>query len=162
MKLSNLLSLQEATASFRAKQLGIDNTPTPEHIENLKWIANNIYDPIKTTFPNMILEVAYRNPQVNKAVGGAKNSQHMVGEAIDIDDKNESRVENKKVFDWVVKNLNFDQIIYEFGDDTGPDWIHISCKRGNVGNRKKITKAIRVTSTVNGKQVSTTRYVPYT
>jgi hypothetical protein len=153
-KISTHLTLEEATASSWARRNGVDNSCTnPEHLENIKWIAKNIYDPIKTNFPNMMLEIAYRTPLVNKAVGGSANSQHMVGEAIDIDDRLERNAENKKVFDWVVKNLNFDQIIWELGDATGPAWLHISCKRGNVGNRKKVTRAI--------KEGTKTKYIPF-
>lgn len=157
MKLSTHLTLEEATASFTAKRLGIRNVPNADQIENLKWLGKAIWDPIKINFPNMVIEVVFRNPEVNKAVGGSANSQHMKGEAIDIDAPKENNAENKKVFDWVVKNLNFDQIIWEFGNDLGPDWLHISCKRNNVGNRKKVTRAIRVVE--NGKTV--TKYVPF-
>lgn len=157
MKLSTHLNLEQATASFTAKRLGIQNVPNADQIENIKWLGKAIWDPIKINFPNMVIEVVFRNPEVNKAVGGSANSQHMRGEAIDIDDEKERTAENKKVFDWVIKTLNFDQIIWEFGNDLGPDWLHISCKRNNVGNRKKITRAIRVVE--NGKTV--TKYIPF-
>lgn len=157
MQISKFLSLDDVTRSFQAKKHGIDNTPDADAIENLKWIGQTLFDPLKAQFPDLFLESAYRNLKVNKLVGGSASSQHLKGEAIDVDDKHERKAENKKVFDFVVKNLDFDQVIWEFGDETGPDWVHISCKRNNLGNRKKITRAVRKLE--NGRFV--TRYLAF-
>jgi D-alanyl-D-alanine dipeptidase len=79
----------------------------------------------------------YRSPELNKLIGGAKASQHNVGEAVDIDLDGK----NGELFSYIVNNLDFDQIIWEFGDDTNPDWVHVSYK--STGNRKQLLKAVK-------------------
>jgi zinc D-Ala-D-Ala carboxypeptidase len=96
----------------------------------------------------------YRSAELNKAVGGALSSQHCSGEAIDIDmDGRPGGVTNKMVFDFIKDNLNFDQLIWEFGTDaTAPDWVHVSYESTGK-QRKQILKAVR--------KGSATSYVPY-
>jgi zinc D-Ala-D-Ala carboxypeptidase len=155
MKLSEHLELSEITRSGTAKRLGIDNTPTPEHIENFKKLAQNIFEPIRKHFGVPIyISSGYRSAALNKATPGASaTSQHSSGEAIDIDmDGHGSKVTNKQIFDYIKANLNFDQLIWEFGTSTNPDWVHVSYESTGK-QRKQILKATRV----NG----VAKYTPY-
>jgi len=151
MKLSEHLTLSEVTKSDTAKRLGIDNNPTPEHLTNLKLLAENIFEPIRKHFGKPIfLSSGYRSKALNSAVpGSSPTSQHCSGEALDLDqDGKQTGVTNKMVFDYIKNNLNFDQLIWEFGTDKNPDWVHVSWESTGK-QRKMILKATRV----NGKTV---------
>lgn len=146
MKLSEHLDLAEVTRSESAKRKGISNEPTVEHLENFKKLAEHIFEPIRNNF-NVPIHISsgYRSKALNTAIGGASNSQHCLGQAIDIDmDGSSSGVTNKMVFDFIKSTLNFDQLIFEFGNANNPDWVHVSY---SDRNRKEILKATRV----NGK-----------
>jgi hypothetical protein len=152
MQLSTNLSLAEVTRSETAKRRGISNMPTPEHIENFKKLAANIFQPIREHFGKpIIISSGYRSAELNKAIGGSLSSQHSSGEAIDID-MDGTDITNKQIFDYIKDNLNFDQMIWEFGTDTNPDWVHVSF----AANRSQ-RKQILVAKKVNGK----TTYTPY-
>jgi zinc D-Ala-D-Ala carboxypeptidase len=154
MKLSEHLDLSEVVRSESAKRKGISNMPTPEHIANFKILAEKVFEPIREHFRCPIhISSGYRSKELNAAIGGSLTSQHCSGEAIDIDmDGTPNGVTNRMVFDYIKDNLEFDQLIYEFGDSNNPDWVHVSYE--TTGNqRKQILKAIRV----NGK----TTYSPY-
>lgn len=154
MKLSEHLDLAEVTRSDSAKRKGISNMPTPEHIENFKKLAENIFEPIRKHFgvPIMISS-GYRSKALNTAIGGSLTSQHCSGEAIDIDmDGTANGVTNKMVFDYIKSNLNFDQLIWEFGTKDAPDWVHVSFESTGK-QRKQILRAIKS----GGK----TAYQPY-
>jgi hypothetical protein len=121
MKLSEHLSLIEVTRSDYAKRNGIDNMPNPEHTENLIELANKIFEPVRKYLNKPIhISSGYRSKELNTKIGGAKNSQHTKGQAIDIDQGN--RKENMEIFDFIKNNLEFDQLINEFNYD----WIHVS------------------------------------
>jgi hypothetical protein len=141
MKLSEHLDLSEVTRSNEAKRKGISNMPTPEHIENFKKLAENIFEPIRKHFGVPILiSSGYRSKELNKAIGGATTSQHLLGQAIDIDmDGSSSGVTNKMVFDYIKANLNFDQLINEFDYS----WVHVSYNPTGK-QRKQILDAIKV------------------
>lgn len=147
MKISKHLSLAEVTRSETAKRNGIDNIPTSEHLENFKLLAEKVFEPIRTHFGVPIhISSGYRSQALNKFIKGSASSQHCKGEAIDIDmDGSSSGVTNKMVFDFIVANLEWDQIIHEFGTDENPDWVHVSYTKGK--NRKQKLKALRT----NGK-----------
>jgi hypothetical protein len=153
MQLSTNLSLAEVTRSETAKRKGISNMPTPEHIENFKKLAVNIFQPIREHFGKPILiSSGYRSAELNKAIGGSSSSsQHCSGEAIDID-MDGTDITNAQIFNYIKENLNFDQMIWEFGTDTNPDWVHVSF----AANRSQ-RKQILVAKKVNGK----TTYIPY-
>jgi hypothetical protein len=152
MQLSTNLSLAEVTRSETAKRRGISNMPTAEHIENFKKLALNIFQPIREHFGKpIIISSGYRSAELNKAIGGSLSSQHSSGEAIDID-MDGTDITNKQIFDYIKDNLNFDQMIWEFGTDTNPDWVHVSF----AANRSQ-RKQILVAKKVNGK----TTYTPY-
>lgn len=141
MKLSEHLDLSEVTRSNEAKRKGISNMPTPEHIENFKKLAENIFEPIRKHFGVPIfVSSGYRSKELNKAIGGASSSQHLLGEAFDIDmDGTSNGVTNKMVFDYIKENLNFDQLINEFNYS----WVHVSFSSKGK-QRKQILDAIKV------------------
>lgn len=160
MQLSKNLALSEVTRSETAKRRGISNMPTPEHIENFKKLAENVFQPIRDHFGVPIrISSGYRSEALNKAIGGAgkmvngkyvPSSQHCTGEAIDIDMDGTS-ITNKQIFDYIKENLEFDQLIWEFGTDANPDWVHVSYSSTGK-QRKQILKAI--------KKGSATSYLP--
>ena len=160
MQLSKNLALSEVTRSETAKRRGISNMPTPEHIENFKKLAENVFQPIRDHFGVPIrISSGYRSEALNKAIGGAgkmvngkyvPSSQHCTGEAIDIDMDGTS-ITNKQIFDYIKANLEFDQLIWEFGTDANPDWVHVSYESTGK-QRKQVLKAI--------KKGSATSYLP--
>jgi hypothetical protein len=143
MKISQHLSLSEVTRSDSAKRHGIDNTPTAEHLENFKLLAEKVFEPIRAHFGVPIhISSGYRSKALNQFVKGSLSSQHCKGEAIDIDmDGSSNGVTNKMIFDFIKEKLDFDQLIWEFGTDLNPDWVHVSYTK--VGNRKQKLKAVR-------------------
>lgn len=144
MKISPHLNLAEVTRSQTAKMNGIDNTPTAEHLENFKLLAEKVFEPIRLHFKTPIfISSGYRSKALNAFIRGSANSQHCKGQAIDIDmDGSKGGVTNKMVFDFIVSRLDFDQVIWEFGTDANPDWVHVSYVK--TGNRKQKLRAVRV------------------
>jgi NADH dehydrogenase FAD-containing subunit len=141
MQLSKNLSLAEVVRSESAKRNGISNTPTKEHLANLVSIALNVFQPIRDHFLVPIhISSGYRSLALNKAVGGSNTSQHSKGQALDID-MDGTKITNKQIFDFIKDNIEFDQLIWEFGTDKNPDWVHVSYAKGK--NRKQILKAVR-------------------
>ena len=127
MKLSKNLSLGEFTLSQTAKREGIDNTPNEKHLEAAKLLAENIFQPIRDHFATPIfISSGYRSDALNEAIGGSKTSQHSKGEALDIDMDHRKGPENEEIFHYIRENLPFDQLIWEFGTDERPDWVHVS------------------------------------
>lgn len=148
MKLSENLDLGELTRSEGAKRAGISNTPTAEHIENMKKLATNIFQPIREHFGVPIfISSGYRSKELNAKIGGSSTSQHSSGEAIDIDmDGSSSGVTNKQVFEYIKANLDFDQLIWEFGTKNNPDWVHVSYE-STGRQRKQVLRAVKVNGT---------------
>jgi hypothetical protein len=148
MKLSQHLSLSEVIRSESAKRNGISNMPTEQHIANFKLLAEKVFEPVRVHFGVPIhISSAYRSIELNRVVKGSLTSQHCTGEAIDVDmDGSPSGVTNKMVFDYIKDNLEFDQLIYEFGDSKNPDWVHVSYESTGK-QRKQVLRAVRV----NGK-----------
>lgn len=127
MRLSRNLSLSEMTKSNTATRLGISNQPTDEHVSNMKELAVNIFQPIREHFKSPIyISSGYRGNELNKAINGSKSSQHCKGEAIDIDMDYKGGPSNADVFTYIKDNLKFDQLIWEFGTDNNPNWVHVS------------------------------------
>lgn len=140
MKLSKNFSLAEATRSETAKRLGIDNTPSEAVIEHLKALAENVFQPIRDHFKKPIhIASGYRSEALNRAIKGAKNSQHMTGQAIDID-MDHTDITNAEVFHFIKDNVDFDQLIWEFGTDENPAWVHVSYRNDGT-NRGRVLKA---------------------
>lgn len=141
MNISEHISIKEALRSNTAKRLGIDNTPDEYTIETMKITAEHIFEPLRNKFNEPIyISSFYRSPELNKAIGGSVKSQHCKGEAIDIDDVY-SKASNADFFNYIKDKLEFDQLIWEFGNDENPDWVHVSYRLGN--NRMRILKAIK-------------------
>lgn len=132
---SKHITLNEATFSTTAVRLKIKNEPSASILESMKLVAEKCFEPLREWYGSPIkVNSFYRSPKLNKAVGGSATSQHSKGEAIDLSAG--SRSENLKLFNWCKENLEFDQLIHEYGDKTGPDWVHISYKK--TGNRNQI------------------------
>ena len=142
MKISEHLELAELIRSESAKRNGISNMPTHEHIENLKKLAEKVFEPIRNHFCKPIrISSGYRSVALNKIIKGAQTSQHSTGEAIDID-MDGTDITNKEIFDYIKNNLSFDQLIWEFGTDNSPDWVHVSYESSGK-QRKEILKATK-------------------
>ena len=132
--ISKHISTAEATESATALRLGIKNTPNEVELETMKYVAENLFEPIREWYDKPIkINSFYRCVALNKAVKGSLTSGHVLGNSIDISGGN--KVENKKIFDFIkTSGLDFDQVINEY-DFT---WIHISLKK--TGNRKQVLK----------------------
>ena len=149
MKISKNITLTEATKSDTATRLGIDNTPNPEVIETMKLTAEKVFQPLREKLGPIRVSSFYRSPDLNRAIGGSKSSQHCKGEAIDCSG---IKVTNAELFKEAMQLPEFDQLIWEFGSDLQPQWIHISYSK--IRNRKQILRAKKL----NGKTI----YVPFT
>ena len=147
MNLSEHLSLAEVIRSETAKRKGISNMPTEEHIANFKLLAENVFEKVRAHFGCPIhISSGYRSKELNDAVGGSQTSQHSKGQAIDIDmDGSANGVSNADVYNFIKDNIEFDQLIWEFGTDSNPDWVHVSYAQGK--NRKQKLKAIKTNGT---------------
>lgn len=152
MKLSEHLDLSEVIRSDSAKRNGISNMPTEEHIANFMLLAEKIFEPIREHFGVPIrISSGYRSKELNAKIGGSSSSQHCKGQAVDLDqDGSTNGVSNADVFNYIKDNLPFDQLIWEFGNEDNPDWVHVSYV---PNGRKQILKAFKL----NG----TTKYFPY-
>lgn len=124
-------SYDELIASSTAKRLGLDNTPTPEEKEKLRRLAIELLQPIRDAWKSpIIVNSAYRSEEVNKAVGGVKNSQHRLGEAADITIGGKDR--NRKLFNFIYKLINQGKIkVGQLIDEYNYSWIHVSLPRTN-------------------------------
>tara|TARA_S200002703_G_C3741398_1_gene227988 strand:- start:198 stop:659 length:462 start_codon:yes stop_codon:yes gene_type:complete len=143
MRLSKNLTLREAIKSNTATRLGINNTPEEWEIHNLRAVAENVFQPVRDHFGVPIaVSSGYRSKELNRAIGGSKYSQHMIGEALDLDADVYGKVTNAEIFNYIKNNLEWDQMIWEFGDDEEPNWVHVSYKESG-NNRKQIKRAYR-------------------
>ena len=143
MNLSKNLTLAEVTKSTTAKRLGIDNTPDEWTTENLRQVAINIFQPLREAFGCPIyVSSGYRSAELNTAIGGSSRSQHVEGRALDLDADVYGGCSNAQIFNWIKENLEFDQLIWEFGDSDNPDWVHVSYVYDGI-NRKRCLKACR-------------------
>ena len=152
MKLSSHLDLSEVTRSDSAKRNGISNMPTPDHIENFKLLAENVFEPIREHFGVPIrISSGYRSKELNdKTKGASKTSDHCFGRAIDIDNDGTS-ITNKQIFNFIKDNLKYKQLIFEFGTDENPAWVHVSYDPNNLKN--ETLKAVKVNNV--------TKYIKY-
>ena len=149
-RISEHISFKEATKSNTALRLNLDNTPNDYQITNMVGLALNIFEPLRKFVGGPIkINSFFRCEQLNRAIGGSSRSQHCEGRAIDLDDTFGHKT-NAEMFQYVKDNLNFAQMIWEFGDDNNPNWVHVSyiSEDENRGRCMKATK-------VNGK----TKYI---
>ena len=140
--ISDHVSFKEGTFSATASRLGLPNVPSKEHLANMQVLAKKVFEPLRVYVGGPIrINSFYRGPKLNKAIGGSKKSQHCCGQAIDIDDVFGYKT-NDQMYHWVKDNLDFDQMIWEFGDDDNPDWVHISYVNAET-NRNRRLRAYR-------------------
>ena len=146
IKLSKNLSLEEVIESNTATKRGIDNNPTDEHLNALKQLAINIFQPLRDYVNSPIrVNSGYRSEELNSIIGGSKTSQHCKGEAIDIKIVS-NEFTNADLFNYIKNHLDFDQLIWEFGTDASPRWVHVSYV-DEYENRGQVLQAVKV----NGK-----------
>lgn len=142
-KISKHISYTEATKSVTAIKQGIDNIPDFATLDNMKYIAENIFESVRGRFCVPIaVSSFYRSIKLNKAIGGSATSQHCKGEAIDLDADVYGMLTNREIFDYIRTNLKFDQLIWEYGTDEEPDWVHVSLKEYGP-NRGKVLVAFK-------------------
>lgn len=140
MQLSKNLTLAEATKSQVATRLGIKNVPNQVQTRNLQLIAQHVFQPVRDHFDVAIAVTSgFRSLALNRTIGGSKTSEHMEGRALDLDGDVFGGVTNKEIFDYIKNNLEFNQLIWEFGDKDNPDWVHVSYKEGS--NKRQVLKA---------------------
>ena len=140
--ISKHISYKEGTYSNTATRLGIDNTPNDDQLTNMELVAEKIFEPLRSYVGGPIkINSFFRCPKLNTAIGGSHKSQHCKGQAMDIDDVF-GRCTNAEMYHFIKDNLDFDQMIWEFGDDDNPDWVHVSYV-SEEKNRNRCLKAYR-------------------
>lgn len=142
VKISNNITYKEAIKSRTASKYGLDNTPNSEQLENMKLVANKVFQPLRENY-NVPIYISsfFRSVEVNKKIGGSSKSQHCQGKAIDMDADVFGKITNSEIFHYIRKNLEFDQLIWEFGTNYNPDWVHVSYDKEN--NRKQVLIAYK-------------------
>lgn len=141
-KISKHISYKEGVYSTTADRLGIDNTPSSYALQNMELLAEKIFEPLREYVNGPIaINSFYRSPELNQAIGGSSKSQHCEGRAIDIDDTY-GYMSNKEMYEYIKNNLDFDQLIWEFGDDDNPNWVHVSYVDHDF-NRQRCLKAYK-------------------
>tara|TARA_R100000234_G_C4995129_1_gene177481 strand:- start:228 stop:683 length:456 start_codon:yes stop_codon:yes gene_type:complete len=124
--ISKHISYKEGVHSNTATRRGIDNVPNKEQLSNMKLLAEKVFEPLRAYVGGPIkINSFFRCEELNTAIGGSGKSQHCHGQAIDIDDTF-GVMTNAAMYRWIKDNLDFDQMIWEFGDDTNPAWVHVS------------------------------------
>lgn len=147
MKLTENFSLAEMTKSETALRLDLPNDPEPDHLENMKKLAENVLQPVRDHYGRGVkVNSAYRHPDVNRAVGGSTTSDHCKGMAADIEIPG---VPNAELAEWIKDNCEFRQLILEFYTPGIPDsgWVHVSYNEDD--NKKQVLTAMKE----NGKTV---------
>ena len=149
MKLSKNFTLQEMVHSYTAVKKGILNEPNKAQIGNIRTLCDKVLQPLRDALGPIHISSGFRSVELNRAIGGSSSSQHcaLKGAASDID----MGKRNAEVFNHIKDNLEWDQLIWVFGDNNNPSWVHVSYNEGN--NRKQILKAIKE----NGK----TKYIGF-
>ena len=148
--ISKHISYHEGTYSQTGVRRDLDNTPDDDQLKRMEEVAENLFEPLREWVGGPIkINSFFRGEPVNTAIGGSRKSQHMKGQAIDIDDTFGHKT-NAEMYHYIKDNLDFDQLIWEFGTDKNPNWLHISWV-SHRPNRKKLTIAKKV----NGK----TKYI---
>lgn len=142
MKLTEHITYAEGCHSYTAKKLGIPNIPNEYEMWNMVVLGTHIFEPLRKWVGGAIkINSFYRSRELNKAIGGSPKSMHCEGRAIDIDDLYGHKT-NAEMFEYIKNELDFDQLIWEFGDDQNPDWVHVSYVDQD-SNRKQVLRAYR-------------------
>lgn len=148
MRISKHISYKEATQSQTATRLGIPNVPSQYDVQNMQLLAEKVFEPLREFFDVPIyVSSFYRSREMNKAIGGSSRSQHCEGRAIDLDDVY-GGVTNAEMFQFIANILDYDQLIWEFGNDENPAWVHVSYVSEDQ-NRKQMLRATKK----NGKTI---------
>jgi zinc D-Ala-D-Ala carboxypeptidase len=148
MNLTSSFTLKELVHSTTAIRNGINNNAPPEVVRNLTYLCQHVLEPLREHMGCPIkVSSGYRSPELNKLVKGSKSSQHMEGKAADL----VVHGRNQEMFMFILQYLPFDQLIWEFGTDGEPDWVHVSYNAD--GNKRQVLKAVKQ----NGK----TKYLNY-
>ena len=142
MLISKNVSYKEAIKSNTATRLGIENLPDEQQIDNMKLVAEKIFQPLRKFVGGPIkINSFFRSPDLNRAIGGSSKSQHCLGLAMDLDDTFGHKT-NAQMFEWIRENLDYDQMIWEFGSDKNPAWVHVSYVSPEK-NRNRCLKAYK-------------------
>jgi len=140
--ISEHISYKEGVRSNTAIRKGIDNTPNNKQLDCMEKIAEEIFEPLRAYANGPIkINSFFRCPELNKAIGGSSKSQHCKGQAMDIDDTF-GHMTNAEMYHFIKEHLDFDQMIWEFGNDDNPDWVHISYVSPE-DNRNRCLKAYK-------------------
>tara|TARA_R100001594_G_scaffold49928_1_gene83019 strand:- start:1502 stop:1957 length:456 start_codon:yes stop_codon:yes gene_type:complete len=140
--ISKHISEKEGVYSITATRRGINNTPDKDQLSNMRLLAEKIFEPLREWVGGPIrVNSFFRSPELNKAIGGSSKSQHCKGQAIDIDDTRCHKT-NAEMFEFIKNELDFDQMIWEFGDDNNPNWVHVSYVSPEE-NRNRCLKAYK-------------------
>jgi zinc D-Ala-D-Ala carboxypeptidase len=144
MMVSKNISYKEATHSTTAKRLGIDNTPDAEQFSNMIYVAESVFQPVRENFDCPIyVSSFFRSEELNKAMKGSSSSTHMKGEAMDLDADVFGEVTNAQIFHYIKDNLEFDQLIWEFGTEEEAAWVHVSLSKNNNRNQILVAKKVK-------------------
>ena len=153
MKISDHITYAEAIHSNTAKRKGIDNTPSEAQVSAMKLLAEKVFEPLREWVGGPIkVNSFFRSEALNDSIGGAPTSQHCKGQAIDIDDVYGKKT-NADMYHWIQTNLDYDQMIWEFGTDMQPNWIHVSYV-SEEKNRNKCLKAYKENGRTKYKVIS--------
>jgi len=140
--ISKHISYKEAVYSRTAQRRDIYNHPENDQADNMRLIAEQVFEPLRSWVGGPIkINSFFRSPELNTAIGGSTKSQHCHGQAIDLDDTF-GRATNAEMYEFIKENLDFDQMIWEFGDDDNPDWVHVSYVSEDK-NRNRCLKAYK-------------------
>ena len=140
--ISEHISKKEATFSATATRRGIDNTPGEYELQNMELIAEKVFEPLRKHVNGPIkINSFYRSEELNQAIGGSSKQQHCQGRAMDLDDTY-GYMSNADMYNYIKDNLDFDQMIWEFGTEENPDWVHVSYVDAD-SNRKRCLQAYK-------------------
>ena len=124
--ISEHISDKEGVYSRTALRLDIENEPNEEQLKNMKLLAEKVFEPLRIEAGGPIkVNSFFRSPKLNKAIGGSTTSQHCKGQAIDLDDTF-GHMSNAEMYYFIKSELDFDQMIWEFGNNKNPNWVHVS------------------------------------
>ena len=141
--ISEHITYNESIKSSTAIRKGIKNIPTEYELQNMGLVAEKVFEPLREWVKGPIkITSFFRSEELNKTIGGSSKSQHCEGRAIDVDDIYNYK-SNAEMFHFIKNNLNFDQLIWEYGNSHNPDWVHLSFI-SKTQNRQRVLQAFRV------------------